>query len=103
MIYCFDIDNTIFKTQGTDYPNSQPDYRIIFKINKLYEDGNIIKLFTARGSKSGIDWRKLTEWQLKMWGVAYHELIMGKPVADFFVDDKAMKPEEFISMFNDNL
>ena len=27
--------------------------------------------------------------QLKKWGVKYHELIMGKPYGDFFIDDKA--------------
>jgi hypothetical protein len=40
--------------------------------------------------KTGIDWREFTEKQLKSWGVKYHELIFGKPVADVFIDDKAI-------------
>ena len=48
-----------------------------------------IKLFyTARGSTTGIDWKEQTISQLKSWGVKYHELYLGKPTADVYVDDK---------------
>ena len=40
----------------------------------------------------------LTQQQLKEWGVRYHELIMGKPHADMFIDDKAWPDTTF---FND--
>jgi hypothetical protein len=30
--------------------------------------------------------------QLDAWGVKYHELRLGKPVYDLFIDDKAMNP-----------
>ena len=69
---------------------------VVKKINKLYEDGHTIKIFTARGGTSGLDWKDLTIMQLGMWGVKYHELIMGKPSADFYIDDKSMTPGEFI-------
>ena len=39
--------------------------------------------------------KPLTEAQLKMWGCKYHELIMGKPHADIFIDDKAMNSEDY--------
>ena len=42
--------------------------------------------------------RPLTQAQLKMWGVKYHELLMGKPHADIFIDDKASPDYVF---FND--
>lgn len=58
-------------------------------VNQLFAAGHVIKFFTARGSTTGIDWRQVTEEQLLNWGVKYHELIMGKPFADFFIDDKA--------------
>ena len=38
---------------------------------------------------------ELTEKQLKDWGCKYHELIMGKPHADFFIDDKGINSDEF--------
>ena len=94
-IYCFDIDDTICTTSGTDYSNSIPIENRIKKINSLYDAGSTIKLYTARGSKTGIEWRALTEMQLKSWGVKYHELHMGKPFADIYIDDKAIKDSDF--------
>ena len=47
-----------------------------------------------------IDWRDLTEHQLKLWGVNYTELILGKPDADIFIDDKAQNAENWFSEFN---
>ena len=38
---------------------------------------------------------ELTEKQLKEWGCKYHELIMGKPHADLFIDDKGINSDEF--------
>lgn len=90
MIYCFDIDGVLCDDLLGDYQNSKPRKDIISKINRLYEQGNTIKIFTGRGSKTGIDWREFTKKQLESWGVKYHQLIFGKPVADVFIDDKAI-------------
>jgi hypothetical protein len=89
-VFTFDIDLTISDTEGNDYPNSKPRPDIVKIINDLYDEGNIIKIFTGRGSASGKDWRVLTVDQLKEWGVKYHYLIMGKPDTDYFIDDKAL-------------
>lgn len=94
-IWTFDCDGVICSTQGTDYTNSKPDYEIIEKINKLYDSENEIWIFTGRGSVSGMDWKAVTEFQLKEWGVKYHKLIMGKPPFDFFVDDKTWNVRDF--------
>jgi hypothetical protein len=32
---------------------------------------------------------------MKKWGVCYHELILGKPEADIFIDDKAFNSEHW--------
>ena len=91
MIYCFDLDNTICATPASKiYSESIPYRQIVSYINKLKVQGHIIKIFTARGSGSGIDWRNLTEKQLGKWGVHYDELILGKPSFDIFIDDKAV-------------
>lgn len=95
MIYCFDIDGTMCDDMLGEYEKSQPRKDIINKINRLYDEGHIIKIFTGRGSKTGIDWREFTERQLQSWGVKYHELIFGKPVADVFVDDKAINVRDW--------
>ena len=46
--YCFDIDGVICKTKKADYKNSKPIKKSIKIINELYDDGNIILIFTAR-------------------------------------------------------
>ena len=67
----------------------------IEKINELYDAGNTIVYWTARGTGSGIDWREVTEKQFKSWGVRYHDLKFGKPIYDLFVDDKNINSERF--------
>ena len=37
----------------------------------------------------------LTENQLKSWGCKYQELILGKPHADYFIDDKGINSNDF--------
>jgi|TARA_R100000995_G_C3462174_1_gene113732 hypothetical protein len=91
-----DIDNTIC-SQVTDsqYQNSVPWYDNIKKINKLYENGNYIKYWTARGSTSGNDYYKLTKNQLDKWGAKYHELSAGeKPFYDLLICDRTKRIEE---------
>jgi glycerol-3-phosphate cytidylyltransferase len=91
MIYCFDIDGTICDTNGNDYRNALPFEEVLREINRLYDEGNYIKFFTARGTSSGIDWTNFTTTQLETWGVRYHELIMNiKPSFDIMVDDRAV-------------
>ena len=63
--YIFDIDGTICTNTFGEYEKAKPIFSRIKKINQLYEEGNIIKYFTARGSGTGINWEKLTSEQLK--------------------------------------
>jgi len=95
MTYCFDIDGTLCEQAETDYSTARPFRNRIAKVNELFDGGNQIVLFTARGSKSGVDWREKTEAQLGQWGIRYHELILGKPHADVYIDDKAVHPDDF--------
>lgn len=97
MVIYIDIDNTICKTKDTtDYSKSKPIKKNINKANKLYNQGNTIVYWTARGSVTGINWRKVTEKQLKDWGVKYHELKMDKPYYDLFIDDKNINAKDWI-------
>lgn len=96
MIFYVDIDETICKSpEDRDYSKAVPLLDRINKINKLYEEGNIIVYWTARGTGSGIDWRDVTEFQFETWGVKYHELKFGKPIYDIFIDDKNINSESF--------
>lgn len=96
MVIYVDIDETICDTpKDRDYSKSTPIFENIEKINKLFENGNIIVYWTARGTKTGIDWRPTTEKQFEKWGVKYHELKFGKPNYDLFIDDKNIFSETF--------
>jgi hypothetical protein len=95
MIIYVDIDETILMTQNMDYENSQPMYDRIEKINKLYDEGNTIIYWTARGTGSGKDWSDVTKKQFERFKVKYHDLKFGKPIYDIFVDDKNMNSEDF--------
>jgi hypothetical protein len=90
MVIIIDIDETICTSINKDYPNAKPLIENINKANKLYNEGNTIIYWTARGMSSGIDWTELTINQLNLWEVKYHEIKMNKPSYDMFIDDKAL-------------
>ena len=92
-----DIDETICFYDGVDrlgYKNAIPNTDNIEKINKLYDEGNVIIYWTARGTVTKIDWSDLTKNQLDEWGVKYHDVRIGKPQYDLWIDDKSMRIEE---------
>ena len=90
--FIFDIDGTITDTTAKDYDKAIPDYAMITLLNMLYDRGHRIMIVTARGTGSKIDYREMTEKQLKDWGVKYHELIFGRIITDF-----ARTPEDFLN------
>jgi len=95
MIIYVDIDGTICTDENGSYDKAKPVDSQIKKINKLYEEGNTIIYWTARGTVTGIDWFDLTEKQLNRWGCKYHELKVGtKPHYDLFICDKSKRIEE---------
>ena len=96
MIYVVDIDETICYYDGErHYPDAKPIIKNIDKINKLYEQGNTIIYWTARGTVTGIDWREITKNQLDTWGAKHHEVKLGKLNYDVFVCDKAINSNVF--------
>ena len=73
-----DLDNTLCRSENSDYINSTPITERIEYINNLKESGNHITIWTARGSKSGINHRDLTLRQLEEWNIKYDDLLIGK-------------------------
>jgi hypothetical protein len=39
----------------------------------------------------------MTSEQLRKWGCKYHELILGKPAGDIYIDDKGINDVGFFS------
>ena len=95
MKYIIDVDGTICTNTYGDYENATPFPARIQKLNRLYDEGNEIHYWTARGSSSGLDWSELTHKQIKQWGCKYHSISLGKPSYDVWVDDKAFNSETY--------
>ena len=90
-----DIDGTICYTNGNNYESSEPRYDRIERLNKLYDEGNEIHYWTARGAKSGKNWTEFTIRELGEWGVKSTSIRLGKPHYDKWIDDKAIDAEEY--------
>ena len=93
--YCFDIDGTICQNTFGKYELARPIKERINYINQLYEKGCEIIMFTARGTTTELDWSNITQKQLKDWGLKYTKLILGKPYAELFIDDKGIEANRF--------
>lgn len=93
-----DVDETIcFYSEERRYDLAEPNYDNIAKINRLHDEGWIVIYWTARGSRSGLDYAEFTKGQLESWGCKFHEVRCGmehKPHFDLIIDDKAKRIEE---------
>ena len=87
-----DIDKTIcyLEKNNHEYSEALPLVKNIEKVNKLYDEGHEIIMWTARGTMTGINWFQITYNQLIKWNVKFHELRMNKPAFDILIDDKAL-------------
>lgn len=94
-IYVFDLDKTLL--DGPDYYSSTPIPGVVEKINALYDEGNTIIIYTARGATTGINWYAVTKESLEKYGIKHHELRMGKLNYDVWVDDKAINNKDFFN------
>lgn len=104
-----DLDDTICFTDNSDYRNSIPNLPLIEKIKQYKKRGFSIVISTSRnmrtyeGSIGKINANTLPviiEWLSKN-EVPYDEIIVGKPwcgFEGFYVDDKAIRPDEFIDL-----
>lgn len=97
MIYCLDVDGTLLDTtwDAEGVPWSEPLVDRIKYVNQLALEGHEIRIYTARGSETGIDWREYTRAQLIEAGLIWDGEVYIKPYADVYVDDHAMSDWQF--------
>ena len=93
-VLCFDIDGTLVYDL---YKNPNPIEKNVKFCNDSFREGHHIILHTARGMLSKNRNEKLIEEQrpyiievLSKAGVMYHELMLMKPYADLYIDDKSI-------------
>ena len=94
-VFAIDIDKTItLDSSWTDEQviKAKPNKRMIALVNTLYSQNNIIILYTCRGDSI----IPATKYWLKKHGVKYHSINNNKLWCDYYVDDRALSPNEFI-------
>jgi hypothetical protein len=82
---CIDLDLTLC-ARGDDYASAQPVPGAKEALRHLREAGWIIILYTARHFNH---WQVTVNW-LASHGLAYDQIVFGKPPARFYIDDRAI-------------
>lgn len=101
MRVCIDVDGTICitKAEHESYADVVPIPGAIETIKKLKEAGHYIIIATARGMKTyesnlgkivANQSTILVNW-LDKHDIPYDEIWFGKPLADYYIDDKGFK------------
>jgi capsule biosynthesis phosphatase len=109
-----DLDDTISVTMQGDYPNARPNKALIERLREYKSLGYEIVINTSRsvrtfeGNIGKINLHTLPvvlEW-LKRHQIPHDEVIVGKPwcgTEGFYVDDKAIRPSEFVAMSREQI
>ena len=103
--FCFDLDGTICYTrkQGESYLDVKPIPGAVNTLQRLKKEGHYIIIMTARnmathnnnlGKIIANQAPIVFEW-LKKHEIPYDEIHFGKPLADFYIDDKAIRLEDW--------
>jgi capsule biosynthesis phosphatase len=102
--FCFDLDNTLvtYPKVKNDYKTVKPIIKNIKFLNFLQSQGHYIIIYTARRMRTHSgnikkvkkEIEKLTLDQLKQFKIKYDELVLGKPYANFYIDDLSINPIE---------
>lgn len=83
-----DLDGTICTEERTfDRPLAEPLSGAIESIRGLHEAGHTIIVWTARGWEQ----YKITHKWLVDNKIPFHALLMGKPIVDIWIDDRAIR------------
>jgi capsule biosynthesis phosphatase len=100
--YCFDLDNTLvtFPKITGDYSSVEPISYMIDFVKYLKKFNHTIIIYTARrmathkGNTAAAlaDIGPVTFATLEKFGIPFDEIVFGKPVADYYIDDLAVSP-----------
>jgi hypothetical protein len=85
---CFDLDGTICPAVAEeDFLTVEPFVGAKEVLKTLKESGHTVIIYTARDPK----WKSITEFWLQDKGIPCDELIMGKPFANIYIDNKGYR------------
>jgi len=86
MVIFIDIDGTICTEESLfERPLAKPLPGAVEAINRFMDAGHTVVLWTGRGW----DQYRITKAWLDQHGFRYDQLLMGKPIANLIIDDRA--------------
>ena len=109
-----DLDGTITENSDNGYEKAVPNLEVIDRLKEYKKMGYEIIISTSRnvrtysGNLGKINIHtlpKVIEWLVKH-EVPHDEIYMGKPwcgTEGFYIDDKAIRPSEFVQMSHDDI
>lgn len=110
----FDLDDTLSMTTAGDYANAKPILEVVEKLREYQAQGFTIVINTSRnmrtyqGNVGQINKNTLPiiiDW-LNRHDIPFDEVYVGKPwcgFEGFYVDDKAIRPDEFLALSYDEI
>ena len=110
-----DLDGTLTLDEpGVAYESKQPNHAVVAKLREYHRAGFAIVIATARnmrthanniGRINALTLPVVLEW-LQRHNIPYDEVHVGKPwcgTEGFYVDDKAIRPSEFVALGYDGV
>lgn len=106
-----DIDDTIsFAKTYADpsiYAEAVPNTELIATMQRLSKEGYKFILHTSRGwiscdedsERAKEKYLKQIETWMRKYKVPYERIVFGKPFGIIYVDDKSIRPDEFVEKF----
>lgn len=90
MVILIDIDGTICTEESPfDRPLAKPLPGALERVNSFVDAGHVVVFWTGRGW----DQYRVTKKWLDDHGFRYAQLLMGKPIANLVIDDRARRFE----------
>ncbi len=101
MRICIDLDGVIcqLREENQSYQDLEPVEGAVEAVRKLKEQGHYIIIYTARRMRTHngnvgrivADVGKITLDWLDKYRIPYDEIVFGKPWADVYIDDNALR------------
>ena len=109
-----DLDDTISKTTDGNYLESVPCIEVVEKLREYKSKGFKVIIYSSRNMRTysgnigliNVHTLPVILDFLDKNDIPYDEVILGKPwpgKGGFYVDDKAIRPSEFISMTEEEI
>lgn len=109
-----DLDDTISITENGNYSESIPNLQVVEKLREYKSLGYDIVIHSSRNMRTynnnigeiNVHTLPIVLDFLKKYDIPYDQIIMGKPwggYGGFYVDDKSIRPSEFINMSEEQI